>query len=86
MADPALKVDVQKLPNQASGTSGESVTICLAWHCPDGIQFLSYLQKLSATERLLPSVPPIFESTGPIKSLAVEKPLSVDNLLPVQPH
>ncbi|GFV34764.1 hypothetical protein TNCV_1450681 [Trichonephila clavipes] len=33
-------VDVLKFPNQAPRVSGESLQMCVAWHCPDGTQHL----------------------------------------------
>ncbi|GFU21396.1 hypothetical protein TNCV_891401 [Trichonephila clavipes] len=32
-------MDVLKLPNQAPTVSGESLQTCVAWRCPDGIQY-----------------------------------------------
>lgn len=47
MPGPDYKLDAQEPPNQALGNSGESLSMCVAWHCPNRTLFAS----LSVTEQ-----------------------------------
>lgn len=46
---------MQKKLYQAPGISSEPLSLCVAWRCSDGRQFLSFWPKLAASGLLLPS-------------------------------
>ncbi|GFV52719.1 hypothetical protein TNCV_2873901 [Trichonephila clavipes] len=54
--------DALKLPNQVLRVSGKSLQTCVAWRCPDGIQYLFCWPILSISGQSQASNGPIVDS------------------------
>ncbi|GFU97144.1 hypothetical protein TNCV_3130391 [Trichonephila clavipes] len=55
-------VDALKLPNQVPRVSGESLQKCVAWRCPNGVQYLFCWSILTISGQLLASSCPVVGS------------------------
>ncbi|GFS88617.1 hypothetical protein TNCV_1462181 [Trichonephila clavipes] len=59
---PDYMVDALKLPNQVPRVSGESLYMCVAWRCSDGIQHLFCWPILAISGQSLASNGPVVDS------------------------
>ncbi|GFW53532.1 hypothetical protein TNCV_4814381 [Trichonephila clavipes] len=62
MPGPNYRVDALKLLNQAPRVSGESLYMCVAWHCPDGTQHLFCWSTLAISGQSLDSNDPVVDT------------------------
>ncbi|GFU73223.1 hypothetical protein TNCV_493481 [Trichonephila clavipes] len=62
VSGPDYMVDALKLTNQAPRFSGESLQLCVAWHCPDGTQHLFCCQILAVSGQSIASNGPVVNS------------------------
>lgn len=53
-----------EVPIRAFGASGESLSLCMSWRCPNEAHFPSCRPKLCTTGRSLPSIHIIVEDKG----------------------
>lgn len=76
---PNYEIDAYKSRNQAPGASGESLSLCEAWRCPDGTQFLDYWQNQAfLSDGFLQTVQLLIVQFS-AKSFAIEDQFILDN-------
>ncbi|GFX12123.1 hypothetical protein TNCV_2999061 [Trichonephila clavipes] len=83
---PDYMVDALKLPNQAPRVSGKSLQTCVAWHCPDGTQHLSYCPFLAVSGQSLASNGLIVDSRDMNLVFSIRKQLIINDSFPVPPN